>query len=122
MLLLPLPPPLLLLLPPLLLLLELLLAGCCHSQAAAAAGYWLLAAAAAARARCCAMCAALLPDVAQTAAHAVGVDGTEGEVLSGSAELGQKVEQGALAHIWQAHNAHLQKQGSSIVHASIECQ
>ena len=40
-------------------------------------------------------------------AHVVGVDGAEGEVLRWNAHFRERIEQRALAHIGQAHNANL---------------
>jgi hypothetical protein len=45
--------------------------------------------------------------------HIVGIDCAEGEVLCGDAHLRERVEQGALADIGQAHNAHLQLRAPS---------
>lgn len=38
----------------------------------------------------------------------IGIDGAEGKVFSCSGRLGEDVEEGGLAHVWQAHNAHLE--------------
>ena len=41
-------------------------------------------------------------------ARVVGVDGAKGEVFCRDGQLGEGVEQGRLAHVGQAHDAHLQ--------------